>query len=373
MRSNKLLGLIYANVHEDLIPELTSVRSMASLPFAGRYRLIDFSLSNLVNAGVTQVGIITKANYQSLMDHVGNGKAYDLDRKAGGLFILPPFSTADSDGKVYEGHLDALAGIITFLRRASQEYVVLCDSDVVSSLDLSLMMKQHKETKADFTIAYKHGRLPKNHKDIMVLERDGNRVTGISFPNESESVDYSLNITIVKRELLIELVEETKEKGYTSLSRHLLAHSLNRFQIYGYAVTGFAEVMDSTQSYFKLNKKMLESRSRKQLFCPERPIYTKTHDRMPTRYGLSCRVENSLIADGCRIEGTVKNSVIFRNVTIEQGAVVEDSIVMQGAVIEKNATVRYAILDKQAVVTQDVTAQGSAAKLLLAAKGERIE
>lgn len=372
MRTNNILGLVYANVHDDLVPELTTLRSMGSLPFAGRYRLIDFSLSNLVNAGISQVGIITKQNYQSLMDHVGGGKAFDLDRKNGGLFILPPFSTASS-GEIYKGHLDALAGIMPFLLRAKQEYVVLCDSDVVSNVDISDMFNRHIESGADFTVAYKRGKLPKNHEDIMTFDFDADtRVTAISFPKASESADYSLDITITKREFLIDLVNEMTEKGFTSISRHLLAGGVERFKIFGYKVEGFAEVVDSPKTYFSLNMKLLESKIRKSLFNKERPVYTKTHDCMPTRYGLISDVKKSLIAEGCLIEGTVKNSIVFRNVTVEEGAVVENAILMQGAVVKKGAKVDHTVMDKLSVVGEGVNVEGTKQNIRYIGKREKI-
>ena len=353
MRTNNILGLVYANVHDDLVPDLTALRSMGSLPFGARYRLIDFSLSNLVNAGISQVGIITKQNYQSLMEHLGGGKDFDLDRKNGGLFILPPFATASS-GEVYKGHLDALAGIMPFLKAATQDYVVLCDSDVVSNVDISDMFKKHIESGADFRVAYKKGKLPKNHEDIMVFDFDcDGRVNSISFPKTSENTDYSLDITITNREFLIKVVSEMTALGYTSISRHLLANCVERFKIYGYEVSGFAEVVDGIKSYFNMNMKLLEGKARKNLFNKERPVYTRTHDCMPTRYGLESKVENSLIADGCLIEGTVKNSVIFRNVTVEKGAVVENAILMQGAVVGENAKVSYAVMDKMSVLAEN--------------------
>ena len=372
MRTNNILGLVYANVHDDLVPDLTALRSMGSLPFGARYRLIDFSLSNLVNAGISQVGIITKQNYQSLMEHLGGGKSFDLDRKNGGLFILPPFATASS-GEIYKGHLDALAGIMPFLSTASQEYVILCDSDVVSNVDISDMFKKHVESGADFTVAYKRGKLPKNHEDIMTFEFDNNgRVNAINFPKSSESADYSLDITITKREFLIDLVNEMTALNYTSISRHLLAKGVNRFKIYCYEVNGFAEVVDGIKSYFNMNMKLLESKVRRNLFNKERPVYTRTHDCMPTRYGLSSKVENSLIADGCLIEGTVKNSIIFRNVTVAEGAIVENAILMQGAVVDKNAKISYAVMDKMSQVSENEIIDSNKQNIKYIGKREKI-
>lgn len=353
MRTNNILGLVYASVHEDLLSPLTEIRSMASVPFGGRYRMIDFTLSNLVNAGIGKVGVITKHNYQSLMDHVQNGKAWDLDRKNGGLVLLPPYLRS-SEG-VYKGHIDALYNVLSFLKYANEEYVVLCDSDVICNVDIADMLEKHLETKADFTVAYTHGNLPENHEDIMVFdfEKSG-KVSKIKFPKHGENVDYSLDIIITGREFLINLIEKYYGRGKTSISRHLLAPNTEKFNIYGYKANGFAVVMDSVKSYFDASMLMLDGKKRNELFLKERPVYTKTHDRMPTRYGVDSVVENSLVADGCVIEGTVENCILFRGVRIDAGAVVKNSIIMQNSSVEKGAELNYVIVDKDATVTEGV-------------------
>lgn len=373
MRTNNILGIIYANVHDDLLPGLTERRSMASVPFAGRYRLIDFSLSNLTNAGISQVGVITKQNYQSLMDHIGSGREWDLDRKSGGLFILPPFVSGGMGDGVYKTHLHALAGIMNFLKRAKQEYVIICDSDVIANVDIGDMFDQHIENNADFTIAYKHGKLPKNHDKVMVFSLDDEKnIKKIEYIKERISVDHSLDIILVRREFLINIINETIEQGKISLSRDILMTGLEKYKIMGYKVEGFAEIMDDKKSYYDLNMKMLDSKVRSQLFNRERPIYTKTHDSMPAKYAIGSEVTNSLIADGCVIEGTVKNSILFRNVVVKKGAKVENSIIMQNAVIGKDAFVSYAVMDKISMVEDSEVLCGTKQNTVLLKKGEKI-
>lgn len=373
MRANNILGIIYANVHDDLLPGLTEKRSMASVPFAGRYRLIDFSLSNLTNAGISQVGIITKQNYQSLMDHIGSGREWDLDRKAGGLFILPPFVSGGIDDGVYKTHLHALVGIMNFLKRAKQEYVVICDSDVIANVDIGEMFDRHVEMGADFTIAYKYGKLPKNHQKVMVFSLDDNEnIKKIEYVEERVNTNHSLDIVLVRRQFLIDIITKTVEEGKISLSRDILMPSLDKYKVIGYKVEGFAEIMDGPKSYYDLNMKMLNNKVRGQLFNRERPIYTKTHDSMPAKYAIGSDVSNSLIADGCVIEGTVKNSILFRNVTVKKGAVVENAIIMQNAVIGKNAKVSYAVMDKISAVEDKAELRGTKQKIVLLKKGEKI-
>ena len=372
MSTNNLLGIIFANVHDDLIPELTEKRSMASIPFGGRYRLIDFSLSNLVNAGVTKVGILTRANYQSLMDHLGSGKPWDLDRKNGGMFILPPYST-NATG-VYRGHVDALAGTMTFLKRSIGEYVIMCDADVVSNIDVADMLEKHIEKGADVSIAYKYGDLPKNHKDTMILEVDKeNIVTGIEVSKTMDTkVNFSLDVCIMKRQKLIELVEEADRNRLTSFAREVFKPKLASLKMFAYKVDGFAEVIDSYENYVNISNKLLEKSSREQVFNRERPIYTKIKDDMPTRYGIGSVIQNSFIADGCVIEGTVKNSILFRGVKVGKNAVVENCIVMQGGVIGENCKVKNVTMDKGANITDGVKISGTDSKYVFVPKDRTI-
>lgn len=372
MRTNNILGIVYANVHDDVLPNLTEKRSMASVPFAGRYRLIDFSLSNLTNAGISHVGIITKQNYQSLMDHIGSGREWDLDRKAGGLLILPPFISGGIGDGVYKNHLQALLGIMNFLNRAKQEYVVICDSDVIANVDIGEMFSRHIENNADFTIAYKYGKLPKNHDDVMVFSLDENEnINKIEYIDKRINTNYSLDIILARRQFLIDIINETVKQDKGGLYGDILIPGLSKYKIMGYKVDGFAEIMDSPQSYYDLNMKMLNSKVCRQLFNRERPIYTKTHDSMPAKYSIGSNVNNSLIADGCVIEGTVKNSILFRNVVVKKGAVVENAIIMQNAVIGENASVSYAVMDKISEVADGAALNGTAQKIALLKKGEK--
>lgn len=359
MRKTNVMGIVFPNAHDHLMGEMTESRSMGSLPFCGRYRIIDFSLSNLVNAGISKVGVVTKANYQSLMDHIGTGKAWDLDRKSGGLYFLPPYS--NTEAKVYKGHVDGLFGAMTFLANSSEEYVVMCDGDIITNFDLSAMIKQHINSGADVTIAYKKGVMPQNRHNVMAFELNGDKVCDIKFAS-TNTVDscISLDITIISRKLLIEIIKEGYERNFTSIARDVYQRSLDKLDIRGFEVKEYAAVMDSPETYARVTSEVVSNPEiRRQLFCKERPVFTKTRDDMPTIYGLDSDVKNSLIADGCVIEGTVKNSVLFRGVKIGKGAVIENCIIMQDSVIEDNADLQYVTLDKKVKVTQGKTLRGT--------------
>lgn len=372
MITNSALGIIFANVHDELMGELTLKRSMASIPFGGRYRLIDFSLSNLVNAGISKVGIIPRKNYQSLMDHLGSGKSWDLDRKNGGIFILPPYSSSKMN--IFRGHVDALAGIMTFLERSTEEYVVMCDADVVSNIDIEALIRQHKEKNADVTVAYKTGKLPKNTKDIMILSLNSDGFVSDIKVSGSELYEaaFSLDIFVLKRETLIDWISSATLKSSVSLSRDIFIPKLNHIKMYAHKVCGFAEVIDSTDKYVTVSKLLLDSGVRQELFNADRPVYTKTRDDMPTRYAIGATAENSLIGNGCIINGTVKNSIIFRGVTVEKGATVENCILMQGTHIGENAIIKNTVADKGAKVNRGINIMGTDERYIFIGKGKEI-
>lgn len=349
MRNNNVLGIVFASANEELLSELTVSRSSASVPFGGRYRLVDFALSNLVNAGVGKVGLITKSNYQSLMDHIGSAKSWDLDRKQGGLHILPPYGSAGAG--VYKGEVDALHGISSFLRRSQEQYVVLCKGNVAINIDISDMLEQHISSGADITLAYKHGTVPTAGEDTMTFSFTDGRIDRVMLYEESrDNCDFGLGIMIIPRMLLQSLVSKAAAENKTSLARDIIMPNLQSLVIRGYEFSGFAGIMDSMQSYVEANMQLLSPSVRADIFNKDRPIYTKIKDSMPTRYGVNSDVKNSLIADGCVIEGTVKNSILFRGVHIGKGAVVENCIIMQGTEIGSGAALKYVTLDKEVTV-----------------------
>lgn len=371
MRASAVAGIIFANSNDHLLNKITGIRSMASVPFGGRYRMIDFSLSNLVNAGVSNVGIITKENYRSLMDHIGSGSAWDLDRKNGGIHIMPPYNV--SSARRYHGYVEALYGAIDFMNRSNAEYIVLCESNVVANIDLYDVVSKHIEKGADITLVYSHGRCPQNHPNTMLITTDSDeRVTEVEFSeNRADEHNFGIGTMVANRDLLIKLITEGYENGDTRISRDVIAPMLSELKLYGYKHEGYASVIDSENTYFETNMRLLDARVRRELF-KTRPVYTKTRDDMPTRYGTRADVHNSFIADGCVIDGTVINSVLFRGVTVEKGAVIENSILMQGAKIGSGSHLDYVVSDKNATVSDNITLKGNRSKPLTINKNRTI-
>ena len=356
MATKDLMGLIYTGENDARLRELTLTRAVAALPVVGRYRIIDFLMSNLTNAGARNVGVITQRNYHSLMDHLGSGKEWDLHGKHDGLFILPPFLTRDNVG-VYGGMLDALRSNIGYLRRSRQEYVLLTDSHVVYNIDYLEMLRQHVDSGADITLLY-HDAKPRLQQGVheyrvyFDTNADG-LITALeidpvqpSFPNES------LSAMIIRRELLVSIVAQTAAQGHHSFVRDVLQRSVNdqTLRVMGYRSPVRGWHIDSVQSYYRFNMDTLQADVRQELFDPRRPVYTKVRDDIAARYGDSATVSNSLVADGGRIEGTVENSILFRGVYVAAGAIVRNSIVMQDAQVHEDAEIDHCILDKQAVI-----------------------
>lgn len=348
MNSKNVLGIVFSSAYDDNIREMTNIRTMGSIPFAGRYRLIDFVLSNMVNCGISKVGIITKSNYQSLMDHLGSGKAWDLSRKNEGMTILPPFNLG-SNG-MFSSRIQALSNVMSYISQSNKEYVVLSDCNVICNIDYSELLKFHEDSKADITIAYKKGFVPRT-ADRMVLDTDSTgRVKEITICPATDKVEpYSLNIIVMSRLLLERLINGAVSSNAALFEKDIIQKNVKTLKIYGYEVKEYAKTIDSLQSYYDISLALV-SGDYKLLFNKERPVYTKVRDNMPSTYGLSSDVKGSLIADGCIIKGKVENSILFRGVTVEEGAEIKNSIIMQGTFIGQNAKVSNAILDKEVFV-----------------------
>lgn len=348
MATPNVLGIIYSNAYDSLIGELTSVRTMGSVPFAGRYRLIDFVLSSMVNSGIAKIGISTKANYQSLMDHLGSGKPWDLSRKRDGMTILPPFNLTGNGG-VYKSRLEALSGMLNYIAESGKDYVLLSDCNVVCNLDYSKIIDEHIKGGADITVAYKRGVAPRLN-DAMSFELDGDKITKVIVGASGDTaVNYSLNIMVVSRVLLERLIHGAMGQGFESFERDVIGKNVDTLNIKGYKVEGYARTIDSLQSYYDISMGLLTGEY-KDLFVKDLPVYTKVRDDMPAIYGICSNAKNSLVADGCIIKGTVENSILFRGVYVAEGAVIKNSIVMQDSYISQNSKVNCAILDKQVVV-----------------------
>jgi len=350
---SNVLGLIFANMHELTVTDLTKNRAMASIPFGARYRLIDFPLSNMVNSGISNVGVVTKSNYQSLLDHIGSGDEWDLSRKTGGLHFLPPYSNNYANGGLYRGRLEALAGVEGFIKNAHADYVLLTDCDCVANVDYKKIIDYHEEKGADITVVY--GRsvfTPEQTKTRTILKvSDQGEVCDVLIrPDLAGEFDASMNIFVMSKEFLMKTINESVSRNLYSFEVDILQHKLSELKVFGYRFDGYYSQIDGIQAYYQANMDLMNKEVRTELFNLTDPIYTKVRDDAPAVYGLEASAKNSLIADGCVIEGTVENSVLFRGVKVGKGAVIKNCIIMQDAEVGDKCELNYVIADKNVKV-----------------------
>jgi glucose-1-phosphate adenylyltransferase len=371
--NNKILGLIFSNIHDENIKALTSQRTMGSVLFGGRYRLIDFPLSAMVNSGITEVGVITKSNYQSLLDHLGNGREWDLSRKNGGLHLLPPFSHTSSN--LYRGRLEALYGVWEFVARSDADYILLSDCDLVANMDYQDIIDFHIKTGADITCAY--GTSFVTDRDcgdttVFGVGADGRIADVLCGPKLTGECTISLNTYVMKKDLLKNIVMESNPRGITDFEKGVLRERFREFKIMGYKYEGYFSRISSVPAYYEANMALLDSDNRHALFDDSKPVYTKIRDNPPVKYGDTASVKNSLIGDGCIIEGTVENSILFRGVKVGAGAVVKNSILMQDTAIGKKCEVDCIITDKNVKISDGRMLTGSKQFPVILDKGAEI-
>lgn len=349
-----VLGLVFANMHDTTLGDMTKNRTMGSVMFGGRYRLIDFPLSNMVNSGISEVGVITKSNYQSLLDHLGSAREWDLARKKGGLYILPPFGNVEST--LYRGRIEALYGAMSFIKHSRAKYVILSDCDVVTNIDYKPIVAAHIESGADITAVAHTGVYSSEDiktSTVFNVDADKNVTSVLINPDISGTCTTSLNVFVMSMDFLIETVNDAMARGNVSFERNILQEKCRELKIKIYEYDNYFSKLNSPESYFKSNMALLEPENARKLFVPKRSIYTKVSDNAPGKYDLDSKVSNSLIADGCIIEGEVENSVLFRGVKVGKGAKVKNCILMQGTVVGDNAELNYLITDKNVSICEN--------------------
>ena len=364
-----VMGIIFAN--DATTGVLTEKRTMASLPFGGRYRQVDFALSNLTCAGVRHIGIISRHSYQSLMHHVGSGEEWGLELGEGGLEFLTPYAQSTQD--VYRGKLDSLKAAEDFLTFGDDEYVVLIDSAIVSNIDLNAVIAAHIASGKDVTVVTKEGICNgEKNIDLALRVNEGEIVDIVCDCKASENYLASMDIFVASKPWLINMVEQAAAHGKSHLDRDLIMNGWQSksVSVNTYAFEGVALFNESELEYYQNTMALLNKEVRADIFGGAHPVWTKVRDRVPCYYGEKVKMENVLVADGCMLEGEVEDSVLFRQVTIEEGAEVEDCIIFNDCVIHEGAEVKYAILDKDVVVTAGAKLCGTKNNPVIVKKGQ---
>lgn len=373
------LGILFPNSYDSLVPELVGERLMASIPFASRYRLVDFILSSMVNCGIDNISVIVRKNYHSLMDHLGSGREWDLTRKNGGLNLVPPF--AEKTVKVYNGRIEALASILDFLKQQKEKYVVMADTNLAINFDFNALIADHINSGADITVAYKEEKLPKGFLDCpftgknfyYTLDIEDGNVKEMQINSQSTcEQNLSLNIYVMDRELLINQVSNAYARGLIYFERDILAPQLASLHVNAFRYEGYVAHICSKESYFEESMKMLDDANVDALFSSGGPIYTKIRDDNPARYINGSKAKNIMAADGCLIEGEVENCILFRGVKIGKGAKVKNCVLMQGTVIEAGACVDYVVTDKNVTITAGRELKGTDSFPVYVAKYQKV-
>ncbi|MCQ2531194.1 MAG: glucose-1-phosphate adenylyltransferase subunit GlgD [Saccharofermentans sp.] len=367
---NNAMGLILADNKKISLGELTGPRALSAVPFAGRYRIIDFMLSNMVNSGIKNVGVLTYNKYKSLMDHLGTGAAWSLDRKNDGLHILPPY--VNSEVTNVNGD-EELAGILDFLKTSRTTYVIVANSNVVLNTTFDDMIDAHEKSGADLTVMYNRD-ANKCGSPCYIIDCDENGFVKdmLYNPQKASSNKSSLGIICLRRDMLVDIISKQMSHGASHFGIHSMVKMFDEIKVYAYEYAGTALRINNVQAYFKASMSLLEENVRDDLFWSGEPIYTKVKDEAPTLYIGGSSVNNTIVSDGCRIYGQIENSVIFRGVTVSKNTTIKNCVLMQDVHISENCHLENVILDKNSFVRPGVKLVGHSDYPVVIGKGAGI-
>ena len=377
VKADRLLGIINLDDDERSLCPLTTSRPLATIPFGGRYRIIDFVLSNFVGAGVSTVGIFLKDRERSLMDHLRSGKPWDLDGNSGGLFMFSPYGTPS---KIHDlqGDIMTIYNNRDFFHKAKEKYIVLSNTRMIANIDFSRVLDEHVNSGNDITVIYKKfDKLSHYYDNAFVINDDSEgrvKSFGIKIVKDydSDSQDkakVSLDMFIMEKNLFMKLIEDAVSVDQNVYLREVIQGACRDYNMYGYEYKGFIGFINSIKNYFETSMDLLSEENLMDLFYGENRIITKSKNESPAFYSKKSSVTNSLIGNGCTIEGEVKNSILFRRVRVEKGARIENSIIMQNSIIRKDADLSNVILDKNVEVTEKAQIRGTKKNPLVIEKG----
>ncbi len=370
-------GIIFSSLNDNTLSRLTGDRTVAAIPFACRYRLVDFCLSNLVNADISNINVVANYNFRSLVDHIGSGKDWDLARRESSVNVISPFSTAtDASAKMFSTHMEALKAMKEYIYAMQEEYVVLTDSDNVLNIDIADVISQHEKTGADVTIVSQKAASDYSSKHPrMMLSSVAGKITDIALATSysEKNPELSLYIFVMTTDYLKNLIEECEAYNLNSLTQILLKNCKRaNYRTYNYM--GFVAPVSSFLDYYRHSMQLLNDPKAMEslLWKKEAPIFTRVHNSAPTTYKESAQIKNSMLADECNIEGTVINSVLFRGVTVAKGAVVKNSILFHGTYVGKNASLNCIVTDKDVHISDGVNLSGNDNMPFYVQKGRKI-
>ena len=354
MKSNDVLGIIFSNSCEQTLTELTAHRTTASVPIGGKYRMIDFVLSSLANSNVNNVAIIAKSGFMSLMDHIGSGSAWDLSKKRSGITILPPYAGVSFSNKV-----ETLYQLRGYFADAKEDYVLLSESNVILNVDFTELFYLHSVNKADITLVYKNMAVPEKYIPMTISHDNLGKVEKVLIqPNVKGKCNLYLGTLILKRDLFLELIDKAISENELDFDR-LIQKWVDEYNVFAYECPGACALISSMNEYYRFNMELMDGDLRAELFKADRPILTKVRDDAPCKYGLTSTVKNSLVSQGCFIDGEVENCVISKGVYVAKGAKVSNCIIMQDTEIGEGCNLNYLIIDKDVKIAPNKSMAGA--------------
>lgn len=342
------MGIINLDENEDNIRELTVKRPLASVPIGGRYRIIDFILSNMTNSGIENIGIFTKMESRSLINHISNGRPWDLNRKIEGLRVFNFANRSPNFDDVCSFSKNML-----FFKKSKEEYIIIAPSYMVCNINLDRAMKYHVESNNDITIIYKEvDDADKNfiHCEVLNINNDDRVVSVGRNIGINKRANICMEMYMMSKRIFMDIVNECVSIGsYKKVKQHIY-NCLDDLNVGTFRFKGYLSCVNSIKAYYKTSMDLLNHNVMKELFSSGRPIYTKTNDEIPSKYSQSSDVKNSIIGNGCIIDGKVRNSIISRRVVISKNSVIENCVILQNSNIDENVSLNYVILDKNAYI-----------------------
>lgn len=369
----RAVGIVLAGGNSNRLAELSNKRAVAAMPIAGGYRSIDFALSNMSNSHVQKVAVLPQYNARSLNEHLNSAKWWDFGRKQGGLFVFTPTITAEN-GNWYRGTADAIAQNLSFLKSSHEPYVIIASGDGVYKMDYNKMLEYHVAKRADITVATKTLPATEDATRFGVIRTDADEriVEFEEKPIVTDSNKVSAGIYVIRRRLLIELIEKAMEDEQHDFVKDILIRYKNWKRIYAYELEGYWSNISTVESYYKTNMDFLQKDTRDYFFKQYPDVYSKIDDLPPAKYNVGSNVKNSLVSSGCNINGNVENSVLFKEVYIGNNVTIKNSIILNDAYIGDNTYIENCIVESRDTIRSNMTYIGDADNIrIVVEKNER--
>lgn len=345
----KAVGIVLAGGSNNRMGQLSKKRAVAAMPVAGSYRCIDFVLSNMSNSHIQKVAVLTQYNSRSLNEHLNSSKWWDFGRKQGGLYVLTPFIT-EENSSWYLGTADSIYQNLDFLRRCHEPYVIITSGDCVYKMDYEKILDYHIQTKADITVAVKDLTDPSEdlHRFGIIRMAEDGRITNFEEkPLIAQTNTASIGVYVIRRRLLIELVQKAHEEGRNDFVQDILVRYKDVKKIFAYKHDGYWQNISTIDSHYQTNMDFLRRDVREYFFRDYPNVYSKIEDLPPAKFNPGSNIKNALISSGCIVNGEVQNSILFKKVYVGNNCVIKNSIILNDVYIGDNTVIENCIVESR--------------------------